>query len=277
MRNRILASFCCALLLLVGREVWAAGAKPAAGGAKPAASNAKPAAGGDAGALFDSLDANHDGQLSAAEIPAEKRGLFDRLLRLAGKGADGQLSRVEFIAQLNAPAEDSAAESPADQAQKSPASTAGKKPGAEQRKGVNPERLFDRLDANHTGKITLDDVPEKRRKLIQRVFAEAGVPDSGSLTKSEFVKGLDAVLARRAANGKSARLGPALPANTKQLVKRLLKLSKRNDGKLTKDELPKRIRNRFDKIDTNHDGVIDEAELRTWIAKIKRIQAALAK
>ena len=52
------------------------------------------------GRLFDKLDANHDGQLTADEIPTAKRGLFERLLRLAGKTPDGRLSRDEFITQL---------------------------------------------------------------------------------------------------------------------------------------------------------------------------------
>ncbi|HEY2147421.1 MAG TPA: EF-hand domain-containing protein, partial [Pirellulales bacterium] len=73
-------------------------AKPAA--ANAAGAKAPPADSNDPSGLFDRLDANHDGQLTADEIPAEKKGLFMRLLRLAGKPADGKLSRDEFIAQL---------------------------------------------------------------------------------------------------------------------------------------------------------------------------------
>ncbi len=54
----------------------------------------------DPGALFDKLDADHSGVLTADKIPADKRSLFERLLRLAGKPADGQLNRTEFVAQL---------------------------------------------------------------------------------------------------------------------------------------------------------------------------------
>src|SRR5437660_5796871 len=84
-----------ALAFLVARGAPAADAKPAAN---------------DAAALFDRLDANHDGQLTADEIPAEKAGLFARLLRLAGKPADGKLSRNEFVAQLKAVGDDHGAD-----------------------------------------------------------------------------------------------------------------------------------------------------------------------
>ena len=55
-----------------------------------------------------------------------------------------------------------------------------------------------------------------------------------------------------------------------QRLKRLLAQSKRPDGKLTKDDLPERLRDRFDKIDANHDGLIDEQELRDWLATVQR-------
>ena len=55
-----------------------------------------------------------------------------------------------------------------------------------------------------------------------------------------------------------------------------MKRSSRPDGKLTKSDLPERMQDRFDKIDTNQDGFVDEAELRTWLTKVKRQLAAAA-
>ena len=157
---------------------------------------------------------------------------------------------------------------------------------------LDPEKIFDRLDTKHTGKITAADIPEGR-PLLKRLVAEAGKTDGGSISKEEFVKLFKELLAKRAAGdappGKPAADGKpaANPAgnglgnglgNGDRLIKRLLALSKRNDGKLTKDDLPERLRDRFDKIDTNHDGVIDEAELRDWIAKVQaRLSAAPGK
>jgi len=39
--------------------------------------------------LFAELDANKDGQLTAEEIPADKKRLFERLLRRCDKTATG--------------------------------------------------------------------------------------------------------------------------------------------------------------------------------------------
>jgi Ca2+-binding EF-hand superfamily protein len=280
-RARFVAVSSLALLLVAARGATAADVKPVAN---------------DAAALFDRLDANHDGQLTADEIPAEKAGLFTRLLRLAGKPADGKLSRDEFVAQLKAVSDDHGADGaaagpkPADKAATDKPN--GDKPAAAKPDGANPaanrplidpERMFARLDAKGTGKITLDDVPEQRRPLVKRIFAEAGKADGGSLTKDEFVKAVKALQAKRAAFGgplgakpaadgkpaeSPAKLGAA--GNAEQRLKRLLAQSKRPDGKLTKDDLPERLRDRFDKIDANHDGLIDPQELRDWFATVQR-------
>jgi Ca2+-binding EF-hand superfamily protein len=279
-RAGLVAVSSLALLLVAARGATAADAKPA---------------GNDAAALFDRLDVNHDGQLTADEIPAEKAGLFTRLLRLAGKPADGKLSRDEFIAQLKAvggehgadagvgpkPADKPATDKPS--GDKPAAAKADAANPAANRPLIDPERMFARLDAKGTGKITLDDVPEQRRPLVKRIFAEAGKADGGSLTKDEFVKAVKALQAKRAvfgnplgakpaADGKPAESAakPGAAGNVEQRLKRLLAQSKRPDGKLTKDDLPERLRDRFDKIDANHDGLIDEQELRDWLATVQR-------
>lgn len=298
------------ILLLAGRAP--------ADDAKPAGDPSK-----DTAALFDQLDANHDGQLTSDEIPAEKQRLFERLLRRAGKPADGKLSRDEFIAQLksNDSTSGPALAPPATTdkpATKPPADVPAPKPGATtpnpagplaNRPQVDPERMFARLSKD--GKLTLDDVPEQRRPLLRRVFAEAGKADGGALTKEEFVKAFKAVAAKRPAlaglgplarpagdskaatdtkstdaksNGDAKSISDTKPAgdakpsdkpagdvpppgNPAQRLKRLLAMSKRSDGKLTKDDLPQRLQDRFVKIDANHDGLIDEQELKDWIAK----------
>ena len=232
----------------------------------------------DPGALFDKLDTEHKGMLSAAQIPADKRGLFERLLRLAGKPADGQLTRAEFVAQLK-----SITEPPAGAANSSDASgkTAGpeeKTPSAASgRKRVNPEKLFDRLDKHHTGKLSVADVPEPRQKLMKRLLRRAGKPESGSLTKAEFVKAVDELLeeGKKVGGGKTSGAAEQGESNTEgkafdvdKLAARLMQRSTRPDGKLTKSDLPERLQERFEKIDANHDGLVDAAELRAWLTKV---------
>lgn len=236
----------------------------------------------DPGALFDTLDTNHTGVLSADKIPEDKRGLFERLLRLAGKPADGQLTRAEFVAQLKSitePPNSGAATSGSATAKSEPAPAAGLG-----RKAPNPEKAFDRLDKNHTGKLTLSDIPEERQKFFKRLLKEAGKPEGDSLTKEEFVKAFEAVLAKRAGTEGTKATGAAKnkPSATAgqifdidRVVERLMKLSTRPDGKLTKSDLPERLQARFDKIDANKDGLIDKAELRAWLTNVKRQLAAV--
>jgi Ca2+-binding EF-hand superfamily protein len=276
MRRNILFGLCClASLLIAAHPTRAAGPQPAAQS--------------DAAALFDRLDTNHDGQLTADEIPAEKKGLFERLLRLAGKPADGKLSRDEFVAQLGAATDEhpsggsAKSDGPNPQATKTPADKPPAGPLG-QLPPLDPEKIFDRLDTKHTGKISAADIPEGR-PLIKRLVTEAEKANGGPVTREQFIKVFKELAARRAAGeaatGKPAGDGkPQLipPGGGDRIIKRLLALSKRSDGKLTKDDLPERLRDRFDKIDTNHDGVIDESELRDWIKKAEaRLSAAPGK
>ncbi len=290
MRNRIGTHWVlAALVLAAGLTLGARPARAADAADDPAV---------NAGALFDKLDVHHDGQLTADEIPEAKRGLFQRLLRLAGKPADGKLSRDEFIAQLKTLGQPAVADSaPSGQASKasSTSKTANPAKPAEEQPKINPERLFARLDAKGTGKLALADVPPGRQQLFKRLLTLSGKSETGTLTKDEFVKAVGELLAKREGNANPAETKPSsagtTPAGTPpvnkpavagagnfdvdQTVKRIMKQSKRSDGKLTKDDLPERLRDRFEKIDTNHDGFVDADELRTWLTMVKqRLQPA---
>src|SRR4051812_38132690 len=59
----------------------------------------KESSSGDA-ALFDRVDANRDGSISADEVTAENRTLFDRLIRRGDTNRDRALSRQEFLDAL---------------------------------------------------------------------------------------------------------------------------------------------------------------------------------
>jgi Ca2+-binding EF-hand superfamily protein len=243
----------------------------------------------DPGVLFDRLDTDHKGVLSASQIPADKRSLFERLLRLAGKPADGELTRDEFVAQLKSiteppasvPSSASGASNAADNSSspKKSAESNSKNPQANSgRPQFDPDRLFDRWDKNHTGKLTVTDVPQRGQKLFERLLRISNKPADGSLTKPQFVKAANEVFAKRfgqsaSTNGQSsttpnrtaAAPGQAFDVDT--LVTRLMQRSSRSDGQLTKSDLPDRLQNRFDKIDTNHDGFVSEAELRAFLEK----------
>jgi flagellar biosynthetic protein FliR len=53
--------------------------------------------------LFDKFDANHDGRLTADEVPEALRARFDRMREAAGKGEDDGLTPSEFQGTLQPP------------------------------------------------------------------------------------------------------------------------------------------------------------------------------
>ena len=162
----------------------------------------------DLGALFQKLDKNGDGKLTASEIPEDQARFFERLVRRGDKNSDGELTRDEFD-QANKPEE-------------RPNVSLNNGPTGEQARAEARQR-FEMLDRNKDGKVTLEEVPEQFRDRIKPLFARSGTTE---LTFEEFT--------RQALGG--ARPDPA------ELFKRL---DANSDGKLTKAELPAEFKERW--------------------------------
>ncbi len=162
----------------------------------------------DLGALFQKLDKNGDGKLTASEIPEDQARFFERLVRRGDKNSDGELTRDEFD-QANKPEE-------------RPNVSLNNGPTGEQARAEARQR-FEMLDRNKDGKVTLEEVPEQFRDRIKPLFDRSGKTE---LTFEEFT--------RQALGG--ARPDPA------ELFKRL---DANSDGKLTKAELPAEFKERW--------------------------------
>ena len=188
-----------------------------------ACADEKPAPeGSDASATFAQLDANKDGQLTSDEIPEDQKRLFERLLRTADKNNDGRLSAEEFAAGLK----------PAQRTGADDSSRGGKGRRGEGRPA--PEKIFQRLDANGDGKLTLDEVPEERKERFKPLFARGDKNGDGALDRAEFRDAFAAPPDAPAGGPPEGRGGDA-----KRFFSRL---DKNSDGKITADEVPEERR-----------------------------------
>ncbi len=210
--------------------------------------------GKDSGALFEQLDTNKDGVLTSDEIPQDKKGLFDRLVRVADKDGDGKLSGEEFAAGL----------------ERKPArpDAAGPRPNRpEGREGRPPERIFKRLDTNGDGKVTLSEVPEERRPMFERLLKRAKKEASDGLTRDEFVAALEGAgdpPGRPEKPQRPGRPGQGPPPGALARGGLFALLDTDHDHKLSSDEMsaaPEVLK----KLDKDGDGSVSADELMTAI------------
>ncbi len=96
--------------------------------------------------------------------------------------------------------------------------------------------LFQRIDANHDGKVTADEYKAYRDATIWKKYDRRG---TGSVNRKTFVQG------SKARGNEFARL------------------DSNHDGILQKSEFDEETRRLFDRRDRNHDGVLTADEFRT--------------
>jgi Ca2+-binding EF-hand superfamily protein len=214
--------------------------------------------------LFDKLDANQDGVIASEEIPGDKKGLFERLVRVGDANSDGKLSQEELKVAL---------EKSKPQTEAAPAAGPGRFGGAPgTRPGGGPipaKAIFERFDANGDGKLSKEEAPERMREFFGRIDQDG----DGHATLAEFEKAtaaLSAVMQGRAGPPQAGgdrpesgrppegrpgegRLGEGGPPLVRALdtdadgeisaeeiaaaSKSLAKLDRNGDGKLTREEI----------------------------------------
>lgn len=216
---------------------------------------------GNPAETFKKLDANSDGKLTRDEIPESGRPQFDKLLERAGKGQDGALSHDEFVKFGGQDRGEAQARRPegAPDGEKRPGREGGRPEGF-----PGPEELFKRWDANGDGKVTLDEVPDRARPLVERMLERAGKGRDGSLTLDDVKKFPPPPPARRAEGApgdeggrrpEGAQRGEGPGGNSL-----FRKIDTNGDGRLSKEELTKAA-DHFDELDLNKDGQLDPREI----------------
>ena len=281
--------------------------------------------------LFDKLDANKDGVVTADEVPDDKQSIFERLLRVGDANGDKKLSKEELIAGLkkSAPAAE-------------PAPNPGPRPGgAAGGLNISAKDIFGRLDKDGNGKIEKDEIPERMKENLGRVDTNSdgaidlaefekvaqffgggaggrrpeGAPGSspegrptdgppvgpilraldtngdGELSASEIADASKSLAKLdRNGDGKLTRdeIGPPPGGNPpgrpgtdrpagdrpaaalgEEFLKRIAAADANGDKKLSKEEAPDRLKDNFERLDTNKDGQLDESELKAAFQRLR--------
>lgn len=126
---------------------------------------------------------------------------------------------------------------------------------------VGDAELFNRLDANHDGAITADEVTPESRMLIERLLRKADSNHDKSLSREEFLASLVPSRPERPVEAKEPSNLPQADA----VRYMLLKLDANQNARIEKDEVPKQLRPVFEmlleRVDNNSDGQLDRQEL----------------
>ena len=145
------------------------------------------------------------------------------------------------------------------------------KTGGQQAKKSTGDRnaIFDRLDLNRDGKLTAGEIPEP----MQRRLSQMDANGDGAITRKEFA----AAVIKRMQNSRTAEGGQRSPQQGRIKPQRepnaatmFQRIDRNSDGRISLDEAPERMKDKFARMDANGDGFIDEQELNSVLQKMKQ-------
>ena len=132
------------------------------------------------------------------------------------------------------------------------------------------DKLFERFDKDHDGKIALKDLPERLRERL----SNADTNNDGQVTREELTKAWEQRAAEMKkkldANGDGVVSDQErAAARAKFWQERFPKLDKNQDKSLTVDEVPARMWDHIKVADANNDGKITLTEIDQAVASGK--------
>jgi hypothetical protein len=217
------------------------------------------------------LDKDDDGKLSREELRPEFPQGFGGP---GGRGAPGGFGRPGAFGRFGGPGDFRArgwpmgegdargGRGPARRGGPGARGWAGGGRGARPRGGFSADRIM-RLDADEDGKVTEEELPERFQRILQRADAN----DDGAIDREEAEK-LAAAMERLQRERPEGR--PGGPPRPEEIVERVMRFDRNDDGKVTEDEMPEPMRERLlDRADANGDGAVDKEELEKMAEELR--------
>ncbi|MCA9016459.1 MAG: EF-hand domain-containing protein, partial [Planctomycetaceae bacterium] len=206
--------------------------------------------------IFQQLDKNSDGTVTADEVPEEKERFFDHLIRMGDQNKDGKLTKEEFEAGLKK--ED----------QKFPAGDAPN--GNRGPRNFDFKTFLSRLDRNGDKKISKEELPEPLRERMEPLFQRL---NKDEISLDEFEKYGNAFRGGRP-GGKPPENRTRKPGETGEGPERFFNMLDTNkDGKLTLDEAPERgkqfLRRLLEKTGKGENAELTKEEFRKELATFR--------
>lgn len=229
--------------------------------------------------LFERLDANKDGVVTAEEVEGEEqKALFERALRRGDKDGNKKLTKEEFQAATQRPEGDRPREDrPRDGQPRGDRPRDGERREGQPRPrdgqprrpdGVTQlpdparqmaEQMFRRWDANEDGRLSADEVPAERREQFRRMTERLDVVDEKGITLEQFARVAMGMMA-----GGPPGFGPGMPPGMPMMAV-LRVLDGDGDGELSQEEIEGAAKS-LATLDKNEDGKLSREELMPGFA-----------
>jgi hypothetical protein len=133
------------------------------------------------------------------------------------------------------------------------------------------DALFERLDTNGDGSVSMSEIEKPDRRLFQRLLRQGDEDGNGALSRAELNLGLTPpepqtdppFMMNRGAAGRNVQAAP----NAAMIFRRL---DRNRDGAISRDEAPPFLQQVFRTIDLDRNGQLDPREMRA--AQLRRQQ-----